>query len=251
MAADRRVKRVAASEFAAESAGEIREAARAALAERGVFHVALAGGSTPLAVYAHLAEQGGPFDGWRFWFGDERCVGPEDERSNFRAAREAWFRPARLPASSVRRIEGERPPEEAAAAYCGRLRELPRDPLDRPVLDLVLLGLGTDGHTASLFPGTAALAVRDRDAVAVEPGAGREARVTLTVPTLAAARRVRFLVAGEGKAGVLRDLLEGDADLPARHVAPDSGDLAFVVDEAAAARLSAETPADPRPEPRP
>lgn len=141
-------------------------------------------------------------------------------------------------------MEGERAPEVAAQRYVARLRELPRDAQDRPVLDLVLLGLGTDGHTASLFPGTAALAERAREVVAVAPGPPGppgEPRITLTYPTLAAARSVLFLVSGSSKAEVVRELLERAADVPAQRVSCDGGELTFLLDEDASALLAEET----------
>lgn len=163
-------------------------------------HVALAGGSTPRAAYQRAAAAEADWSRVVLWFGDERCVPPDDERSNFRMVREALLDPLGAAAPAVRRIEGERGADVAAAAY---ERELRTAFGGQPVrLDLILLGLGPDVHTASLFPGVPALDVDDAQVAAVEV-AGREPRVprvTLTYPALNAAREVVFLVSGEDKA---------------------------------------------------
>jgi len=214
------------------------EEATRAIAERGRFAVALAGGSTPEATYGVLARDHADDVDWpnvHVFFGDERTVPPDHEDSNYRMAREALL--DLVPVGSVHRMRGELSPEEAAASYEGDLAgffgEIP------PVLDLVMLGIGGDGHTASLFPETAALGVTDRLAVANPVPKLDTTRLTLTVPVLNAARRIVFLVAGEGKADALREILEGDADpsrYPAKLVQPPGGPT-WLVDRAAARRL--------------
>ena len=214
------------------------EEATGAIAERGRFAVALAGGSTPKATYEVLArDHAGDVD-WpnvHVFFGDERTVPPDHEDSNYRMAREALL--DHVPVGSVHRMRGELPPDEAAASYEGELivffGEVP------PVLDLVMLGIGEDGHTASLFPETPALGVTDRLAVANPVPKLDTTRLTLTVPVLNAAREVRFLVAGAGKAETLAEILEGDADpreYPAKLVRPPGGPI-WMVDHAAASAL--------------
>jgi 6-phosphogluconolactonase len=215
----------------------VQEAARA-VAERGRFAVALAGGSTPEATYEVLArDHAGDVD-WpnvHVFFGDERTVPPDHEDSNYRMAREALLDV--VPVGSVHRMRGEEAPEEAAASYEGELMEFFGEA--PPALDLVMLGIGADGHTASLFPETPALEVTDRLVFANPVPKLDATRLTLTAPVLSAARSVNFLVAGEGKAEALREILEGDADprrYPAKLVRPLGGPTWFV-DRAAARSL--------------
>jgi 6-phosphogluconolactonase len=214
--------------------------AEEAIRERGRFAVVLAGGSTPIATYEILARDHVDELDWsrvHVFFGDERTVPPQHEDSNYRIAREALLAHVRL--GSVHRMRGELAPAEAAADYEEQLREFFGP--DLPRFDLILLGLGKDGHTASLFPETSALDVTDRWVVANPVLKLETTRLTLTVPVINAARNVIFLVSGEGKAEALREVLEGDADArgyPAKSVNPDSGDLTWMVDRAAAKRLS-------------
>jgi 6-phosphogluconolactonase len=208
-----------------------------AIAERGRFAVALAGGSTPKATYEVLARDHAEDVDWpnvHVFFGDERTVPPDHENSNYRMAREALL--DRVPVGSVHRMRGELPPDEAAASY---ERDLGQFFGGEAVLDLVMLGIGEDGHTASLFPGTEALRVTDRLAVANPVPKLDTTRLTLTVPVLNAAREARFLVAGGGKAEALAEILEGDADpreYPAKLVRPPGGPV-WMVDRAAATAL--------------
>lgn len=220
-----------ATELARVAADEIRSRAAEALATRGVFHVSLSGGSTPRAAYEELALRGA-IDRWHFWFGDERCVPSDHAQSNYRMANEALFTPAGVPAQNVHRIRGELEPERAALLYEAELEDVIGTP---PRLDLALLGMGADGHTASLFPGASALEERERLVVGVKGPEGGVARVTLTLVTLNAARAVVFLVQGREKAGALRRVLE-EADLPAGKVRPRHGSLDWIVDEAALGR---------------
>jgi 6-phosphogluconolactonase len=156
--------------------------------------VALSGGSTPRRAYELAAGVERDWNAVELWWGDERCLPPEDERSNFRLAREALLDRLDVPPRAVHRIQGELEPAEAARLYDEELRGV--------ALDLVLLGLGPDGHTASLFPDDKALEEEERLAVAVQrPDV---ARVTLTPPPLRAARQVVFLVVGEEKAEAVR-----------------------------------------------
>jgi 6-phosphogluconolactonase len=212
----------------------------AAVADQGG-HIALAGGSTPRRAYELAAELEADWSHATLWFGDERCVPPEDEHSNFGMARRALL--SRLgtgaDAPAVRRMEGERGPLDGAAAYEDALREEFGDTVPR--LDLVLLGLGPDMHTASLFPGHDALGAEGRVAVGVEtPGmAPLVPRITLTLDTINAARDVLFLVAGEDKADAAAEAF-GDAPgphAPASLVRPEAGNLTLLLDPAAAARL--------------
>ncbi|MEZ4389065.1 MAG: 6-phosphogluconolactonase [Candidatus Krumholzibacteriia bacterium] len=229
--------------FAVGAAELIVEIAAAAVAARGRFTVALAGGGTPQPVYARLAAPA--FAGRIAWdrtdvfFGDERCVPPDDERSNFRMAREALLAHVPLRPDGVHRIRGEDDPASAALAYEQELRRVfHRETV--PALDLVCLGLGDNGHTASLFPGTASLHERERWMVPQYVEALASWRVTATAPLINAARHVVFLVAGAGKADVLARVLVGAYEpdvLPAQLVQPSRGEVRWLVDAAAAARL--------------
>jgi 6-phosphogluconolactonase len=194
-------------------------------------HLALAGGSTPRRAYELVAELEPDWSGAHVWWGDERCVSPDDERSNYRLAREALLdRIDRQP--TAHRIEAERGPEPAAEAYDRELAGV--------ALDLALLGLGPDGHTASLFPNAPALAERARRAVAAEPGLEPWVpRVTMTIPAFEEAALVLFLVIGEDKAEAASRAFAGPPDpaTPASLVRSREGRTVALLDPAAAARL--------------
>ena len=204
------------AELAAAAAAAFLRAGREAIAARGRFLAALSGGETPRAAHSAIAARAGELDWARvhlFW-GDERCVAPDDPRSNYRMARETLLARLPVPAANVHRWKAEREPAEAAALYEEDLASIAGAP---PVLDFVFLGVGTDGHTASLFPGTSALAVTDRSCAAnFVPSLG-EWRLTLTYPALNAAREVVFLVEGAGKREIVRKIEVG-GDHPAARV---------------------------------
>jgi 6-phosphogluconolactonase len=228
-------------ELAEAAARAFAARAQEAIAELGRFAVVLAGGSTPEAVYEALArDYAGRLD-WgkvHVFFGDERTVHPEHEDSNYRMVRETLLSVIRV--GSVHRMRCEFPPDEAAATYEEELREFFGASDEPPNFDLILLGLGKDGHTASLFPETSALEVTDRWVVANPVLKLETTRLTLTVPVINAAKAVTFLVAGEGKAAALRETLEGDADprgYPAKFIRPADGELVWLVDKAAASLL--------------
>jgi len=223
-------------------------AAQEAAAARGRFAVALSGGETPRTLYRLLARQQFsqkiPWRRVEFYWGDERCVPPDDPASNYGMARDALLKHVPLPEVNVHRVHGEEGAGAAAPAYERDLRALAaleRPKSELPVFDLVLLGLGGDGHTASLFPHSDALAV-EHFAVATEAPDGSP-RVTLTYPVINAARRVWFLVSGAGKAGMVAEVLEGltvPEAVPAQGVRPVHGHLTWLLDEAAAAELGAD-----------
>ena len=225
----------------AEAAAEyVVHLAHAAVTERGRFSLALSGGSTPRALHAHLAAEPLRSDvDWGrvhvFW-GDERCVPPDHPDSNYRMARETLLNHVPIPPAQVHRMPGELPPAEAAVAYEAELREFFASAA-WPAFDLVLLGLGDDGHTASLFPGTAALAETERWVAANWVEKLDTWRLTLTVPAINQAAQVVFLVAGAAKADRLRQVLRGPYQptvLPSQMIRPLSGNLAWFVDLAAA-----------------
>lgn len=222
------------------------ETARTSVAARGRFSVALSGGSTPRALYQLLAgpEYHDRVEWARTWvfFGDERCVPPTDAESNYRMAREALLFHVPVPATQVLRMQGEADPEAAARLYEISLRRaFALAPGELPRFDLIWLGLGPDGHTASLFPHTLALGVRDRLVVANRVEKLGATRLTLTLPVINNAALVVFLVAGADKAAVLAGVRNGPPqpeELPAQQVAPHDGRVLWLVDRAAAAQLS-------------
>ncbi len=205
-----------------------------AIAQEKRFTMALAGGSTPRPAYATLAEAryAGRLDWSRvhlFW-GDERCVPSEDPRSNYRMARETLLEAVPIPEENVHRMRGELPPEEAAARYAEVLASC-FGPSPVPRFDLMLLGLGEDGHTASLFPGSPALEERERWVVAQYVERLAEWRLTLTLPVLNAAKNVAFVVSGAEKREILAKVWsEAGVQLPAARVRPDAGRLRWFVD---------------------
>ena len=210
-----------------------------ATAKDGVFAVSLSGGSTPKQLYECLAEppyrETFPWSRTHWFWGDERFVPHDDALSNYRMVRQALLSRAPIPAANVHPMPTEGlSPEAAASAYERQLKSFygaeRLDPV-RPLFDVTLLGLGPDGHTASLFPGTAVLAERDRWVAAVV-GTKSEARITLTYPALESSRNVAFLVVGEEKQAILGRLCHGDASLPAAHLRP-AGALWVFADETA------------------
>jgi 6-phosphogluconolactonase len=195
------------------------------------FRLSLCGGSTPRPIYEALAKcQGIDWKRVMLTFGDERCVGPKDEASNYRMVREALLKPARVPDENVVRIEGEREPEDAARVCELRLRDLAQCTGD--VIfehDLVLLGMGDDGHTASLFPGTSALEEKERWVIANYVPKFESSRVTFTYPLIHAAEEVMFLVNGPAKLPVVGEALVAIGDHPAAAVRPDSGKVTWLL----------------------
>lgn len=215
-------------------------ACAAAIADAAVAgaHIVLTGGSTPRAAYEAVTKDG--WDGVTLWFGDERCVAADDERSNFRMAREALIDPITAAGGrpAVHRMEGELGPDAGADAYEGAL-----DDASRPRFDLLLLGLGPDGHCASLFPNQETVNERSRWVVGVAH-AGLEPfvpRISFTMTAIAAAQRVLFLVSGESKADAVARAFGPDArpdpSVPASFVPELAADLTVLLDAEAAAKL--------------
>jgi 6-phosphogluconolactonase len=220
--------------------------AEEAVGARGRFTIALSGGSTPKSLFNLLANNARntlPWDRMFFFWGDERHVPPTDAESNFRMADETMLSKIPVAPGNIFRIEAENPdPAAAAEAYEKTLRksfELKAG--EFPRFDLILLGLGPDGHTASLFPGTAALQEKSRLVVANWVEKFKTHRITFTLPVLNAARCIAFLVSGTDKADALHEVLDGDApgeQYPAKLVKPSDGKLIWLVDRAAASGLS-------------
>jgi 6-phosphogluconolactonase len=204
--------------------------AAALLAEAGG-HVCITGGSTPRKAYERVASERPDWSGVDVWFTDERCVPPDHEHSNFRMANEALL--SRIGGATVHRMKGELGPEAGAAEYESEVEEA-----GRPAFGLILLGLGPDVHTCSLFPGDDALAERERPVVGVEtPGmAPLVPRITLTLPVVNASRQIVFLVTGEDKADAVAVAFSGRRD-PRAPASLVDGNVTVLLDEAAARRL--------------
>ncbi len=214
--------------FAEEAASFIVHTAEEAIEEHGFFRLALSGGNTPRAVYQALALRECRWPKWIVTFGDERCVPPDDPQSNYRMASEAFL--MLVGPGEVFRIQGEIDPEEAAAHYNSTLKGLAdRFGEERYTHDLILLGLGDDGHTASLFPGTAALDETKKDVVSNFVPKFDSHRITFTYPQINVARRVTFLVSGPKKEAVVQKVLEGKHGYPAEGVRPEKGELVWLL----------------------
>lgn len=220
------------ADFAAEAADFIAAEIRAAVNARGFCRLALSGGNTPRAVHQELVRSGRGLQ-WnhvQITFGDERCVPPDDPDSNFQMARETLLDAIDIPPGNVFRIRGEIAPEEAATEYEHKLAAVAaRLGEERYVHDLLLLGLGEDGHTASLFPRSPALAETARNVIAVTGPKPPPQRVTMTLPLLNAARHVAFLVEGADKLPLVNEILAGQSTLPAARVKPATGAVTWVI----------------------
>jgi 6-phosphogluconolactonase len=221
--------------FVRDAADLIVDLAHKALVERNEFRIALSGGNTPRPVYNELARIGRDFP-WEkvlITFGDERCVPPDDEQSNYRMAREALLGPANVPDKSVLRMRGEIDPQIAAREYEDELNLLATERAEQIYRhDLILLGLGEDGHTASLFPDTAALDETTRKVVANFVPKFNSWRLTFTLPLINQARQICFLVNASKHAELIERVLGGDSKLPASRVQPTSGDVTWVLGQA-------------------
>jgi 6-phosphogluconolactonase len=220
--------------FVADATDFILDEAHKALGERSEFRIALSGGKTPAPIYSRLAVIGHdlPWESARITFGDERCVSPENPESNFRMARETLFVPAAVPEKSILRMRGEIDPQVAAQEYQDQL-DLMATQRGEPIYrhDLILLGLGDDGHTASLFPGTGALDETTRRVVANFVPKLDAWRLTFTFPLINQARHVCFLVGAAKNASLIERVIEGDPQFPASRVNPSAGHVTWIIGE--------------------
>jgi 6-phosphogluconolactonase len=234
--------------IAKRAAQEFVESAISAVREKGSFNVALAGGSTPKALYGLLVTDAAlrsqaPWDKMHLFFGDERHVAPDHSDSNFRMATEAMISKSPLKPEQVTRIKGEYPAtERAALEYEKALREYFKlKDGEYPRFDLLLVGMGSEGHTLSLFPGTKALHAEGRAVVRNWVGKLYTERITLTAPAASNAARILFMVTGADKALALKAVLEGPYEpeqLPAQLLQPKNGKLLWLVDTAAGGMLA-------------
>jgi 6-phosphogluconolactonase len=218
-----------AETLAKRAAGDIAQLLEAAREQRGRARVALSGGGTPARTYELLAQTLPSWEGIEVWFADERCVGPDDEQSNYRLAAETLLRPAAIPAGQVHRMQGELGPREGASRYAEELRAH-----GAVELDLAVLGIGPEGHVASLFPDAPALRAREDEpcvGVSDSPKPPPE-RITLTLPLLRAARRCLVIATGSEKTGAISGMLgEPSEQVPASLLARER--LSVIVDDAA------------------
>lgn len=223
--------------LASGAAKDLVDCVESAIREGGRCRIAMAGGSTPRPVYRRVAEPGLAsrieWDRVDVFWGDERCVAPTDPASNYRLVHDELLARVPIPADNVHRIEGERSSDDAARAYEEILGDEP--------LDVILLGMGSDGHTASLFPDTPGLGRHELRVVATVSPLAPVDRISLTLRAINEAAAVRFWVSGASKAEpvaeVFRQLESGTPQLPAARVQPHSGRLCWFVDDAAAERL--------------
>jgi 6-phosphogluconolactonase len=225
------------------AAEEFSRVGRQAIGAQGRFAVALSGGSTPRSLYSLLASSYADFPWARtyFFFGDERHVPPTDPESNYRMVNESLLSKVAIPAQNVFRVKAENPDAAAAAAdYEGQLRKFfELKPNQFPRFDLILLGLGPDGHTASLFPDSEGLKETTKLVVANRVEKFKTDRISFTFPVLNNAGEVIFLASGSDKAEMVHEVLEGRPmpPLPAQQVQPTNGRLLWMLDESAAAKL--------------
>jgi len=218
-------------------------ASRDSIERKKRFAAAISGGSTPRRLYALLGSEGYRYQvDWQhvhlFW-ADERCVPKEDDASNFRSAFDTLLSKVGLPDENVHRIKGEQTPDKAARDYEEEMRRFFGES-ERPRFDLIILGMGEDGHTASLFPGSGSLEERVRLAIPVYLGEPKKNRITLTLPVLNNAEQILFLVTGPSKAPVLSEIFgEGEKKrgFPAGLISPTHGTITWLVDHEAAAKL--------------
>jgi 6-phosphogluconolactonase len=227
------------------TADRLLELAQKSIAASGRFAVALSGGSTPRHLYSRLASpEYGQRLSWQYvhlFWGDERCVPPEHPDSNFRMVKEALLSKIDIPPDNIHRMAGEKEPETAAQEYEKHLQQffaLQNGALPR--FDLILLGVGEEGHTASLFPGTTAITETKRLVVAPFVDKLKSHRLTLTLPVLNHGSEVWFLVTGGDKAGIIRDIFRTSADFPAAEVQPENGKLIWFVTQDAAVGIPAD-----------
>lgn len=234
------------AELSGQTADRFIEIAQRSIRSSGRFAVALSGGSTPKNLYSRLSspayQERLSWPNVHLFWGDERCVPPDHPDSNFRMVKEALLSKIEIPPENVHRMAGEREPSTAASEYEKHLQEfflvkngaLPR-------FDLILLGVGDDGHTASLFPGSGALHETKRLVLAPFVEKLKSHRLTLTLPVLNQGGEVWFLVTGSDKAGIIKEIFSASADLPAAKVQPENGKLMWFITQDAAAGISANS----------
>ncbi|MDY6988630.1 MAG: 6-phosphogluconolactonase [Thermodesulfobacteriota bacterium] len=231
-------------DWASRAADMFRKRARDCVANQGRFAVALSGGSTPRPVHRLLGQEPYrsdiPWTGIHLFWVDDRCVPETSPDSNFGAAKEDFFGHIPMPISQIHPMPVETLPEDGARQYEQELKAFfVSDKSGFPAFDLIFLGIGQDGHTASLFPGHGALDERKMWVVAVKGGHPNVSRLTMTLPVLNSAREIVFLVSGKGKAAVTKAIFnENSTLLPAQRIQPTKGRVIWLVDKQASSLLS-------------
>jgi 6-phosphogluconolactonase len=228
-----------AKDFAGEIAGMINESA----GRKRIMTVALSGGSTPKLMFSVLADGFSDSVQWEwahFFWGDERCVPPDDPESNFRMTKEALFDTIKINESNIHRIRGEDDPQTEAERYSEEISCHVREKNGLPVFDLIILGLGDDGHTASIFPGNSILFKSDKICVPAQHPVSMQKRITVTGPVINNADKIVFLVTGSAKADIVSEIIEnrGLKDYPAASVEPSHGILKWYLDIDSSSMLS-------------
>ena len=227
------------SELSQAAAKAFIEIANQSIAERGRFLVALSGGSTPMKLYERLANETLDWSLVHFFWGDERCVPMEDSGNSYGQAKKILF--DKIGATNIHRVKSEFKPDSAAMEYARTLSQFADPPLDFPHFDLVLLGMGDDGHTASLFPGSPVDVSASALAVTAQYQDRPANRITLTPMVFNQAREVWFLVTGQSKAETLKNVIKGQFEpevYPAQRIHPINGNLVWMIDEAAGSLLN-------------
>jgi 6-phosphogluconolactonase len=226
-------------ELAGEFASDIVSGIMAAFHKEKHFNIALSGGSTPKTLFSVLAEDFNGSIPWKnvhFFWGDERCVAPEDQQSNYKLAKQYLLDKINIPNTNIHRIKGENDPVIESGRYANEIREFVKSKNGIPTFDLVILGMGTDGHTASIFPGQQSLLTSDKICeVSVNPVTSQK-RITLTGKVLNNSALLAFLVTGKNKAWLVSEILNKtkEADnYPAAHISPENGKLEWLLDEEA------------------
>ncbi len=231
------------SELAFAGASLIVSAANESLGEKGKFAMAVSGGSTPRPMHRLLVKEpylsGIPWRNTHIFWVDERCVPEEDPDSNYGAAKRDFLDLVPISSDQIHYMPGELPPDEGARRYVKEIIEFFQlKDNEFPIFDLVLLGMGADGHTASLFPGHRALEERERLVVSLRGGNPDVYRLTLTLPVINNAKKILFLVSGKEKSGILKEVFkEGPKILPAQRIQPVDGELIWLIDRQAASLL--------------
>lgn len=207
------------------------------------FDIALSGGKTPKKLFKILREKYRetlPWERIHFWWGDERCVSPTSDESNFKLANDLLFSYIKVPSANIHRMKGENPPEKEAQRYAAEIDKYLKIKGDIPVFDLILLGMGEDGHTASIFPGQLEIFKENRNCVTTRhPGTGQN-RITLTGKVLNNASRIFFIVTGENKSLRISEIMNNDEAaklLPSYYIEPQNGSLIWFIDESAASGI--------------
>jgi len=236
-------------EVGLRAASIFRDLSKIAVASKGRFNVAVSGGSTPLRLYEILGStlrKDVPWDRTEIFWADERCVPPDHGDSNYKGVQDALLSRIDIPAANIHRIKGEMSSEEGAREYEEELKRYFTNS-GSYAFDLVILGLGEDGHTASLFPESAALAEKERFAINVYVEKLRSWRITLTIPVLNNSSNILFLVTGLRKACILKEILGGSGNsqkYPAGLISPVAGEVTWLIDKEASSRLDVSAPED-------